>query len=106
MQRKQDVKRMSKKDFIDALQLCRETLQHEYGITSLRMFGSTARNEHREGSDVDLYVDTVTPNPFLLMDAKDFLEEKVGTSVDIVRNHKNLNPRLRRRIEKDGIVIF
>ncbi|MBR6445245.1 MAG: nucleotidyltransferase domain-containing protein [Prevotella sp.] len=97
---------MSKKDFIDALQLCRETLQHEYGITSLRLFGSTARNEYREGSDVDLYVDTLTPNPFLLMDAKDYLEKEVGIPVDIVRNHRNLNPRLRRRIERDGIVIF
>ena len=29
-----------------------------------------------------------------------------GSSVDIVRNHQNLNPRLRKRILKDGIFIF
>ena len=50
--------------------------------------------------------DTETPNPFLLMDAKEFLEEATGVSVDIVRNHQNLNPRLRKRILKDGIFIF
>ena len=58
-----------------------------------------------EGS-VDLFVDTETPNPFLLMDAKEFLENEIGTSFDIVRNHQNLNPRLRKRFLKDGIFIF
>jgi hypothetical protein len=41
-----------------------------------------------------------------LMDAKEFLEKETGTPVDIVRNHQNLNPRLRKRILKDGIFIF
>ena len=59
-----------------------------------------------ESSDVDAFVDTETPNPFLLMDAKEFLERLVGRSVDIIRNHKNLNPRLRSRIERDGVAVF
>lgn len=32
-------------------------LQNTFGITSLRIFGSVARNEHHEGSDVDVYVE-------------------------------------------------
>ena len=31
-------------------------LQNTFGITSLRLFGSVARNEHHKGSDVDVYV--------------------------------------------------
>ena len=68
--------------------------------------GSYLRGEAHEGSDIDVFVDTETPNPFLLMDAKDFLERLVGQSVDIIRNHKNLNPRLRSRIERDGVAVF
>ena len=34
-----------------------EELQNTFGITSLRLFGSVARNEHHEGSDVDVYVE-------------------------------------------------
>ena len=83
-----------------------DILRGKYGITSLSLFGSTARGEQTANSDIDLFVDTETPNPFLLMDAKEFLEQKTGSSVDIVRNHQNLNPRLRRRILKDGIFIF
>ena len=67
---------------------------------------NVARGEDHEGSDVDVFVETDTSNPFLLMDAKDFLERLVGRSVDVIRNHKNLNPRLRSRIERDGVAVF
>jgi hypothetical protein len=73
---------------------------------SLRLFGSIARDEQTDHSDVDVFVDTKTPNPFLLMEAKEFLENSTGRPVDIIRNHSNLNPRLRKRIERDGITVF
>ena len=97
---------MEKDECIKLLRKNMTILKNKYGITSLSLFGSTARDEQKEGSDIDLFVDTETPNPFLLMDAKEFLENETGTSVDIVRNHQNLNPRLRKRIMKDGIFIF
>lgn len=81
-------------------------LQMEYGIKSVSLFGSTARGEQNADSDIDLFVDTQTPNPFKLMDAKEYLEQKTGIPVDIVRNHQHLNPRLRKRIEKDAVIIF
>lgn len=81
-------------------------LKDKYGITSLYLFGSTARGDQTEKSDINLFVETQTANPFLLQDAKEFLEEEIGTTVDIIRDHENLNPRLRKRILKDGITIF
>ena len=97
---------MGKDECIKLLRKYMTILKNKYGITSMSLFGSTARDEQKEGSDIDLFVDTETPNPFLLMDAKEFLENETGISVDIVRNHQNLNPRLRKRIMKDGIFIF
>jgi predicted nucleotidyltransferase len=97
---------MGKDECIKILKKYMNILKSKYGITSMSLFGSTARGEQKEGSDIDLFVDTETPNPFLLMDAKDFLEKETGTSVDIIRNHQNLNPRLRKRILKDGIFVF
>lgn len=97
---------MPRKECIELLSACKDTLQEKYGIVSLRLFGSIARDEQNDGSDVDVFVETKTPNPFLLMEAKDFLEVSTGRSVDIIRNHQNLNPRLRRRIERDGIIVF
>ena len=98
--------RMGKEECIKLLKKYMNILKSEYGITSLSLFGSTARGSQNPNSDIDLFVDTKTPNPFLLMDAKEFLENETGSSVDIVRNHQNLNPKLKKRILKDGILIF
>lgn len=97
---------MTKDACIKILKECMNVLQMEYGIKSVSLFGSTARGEQDADSDIDLFVDTQTPNPFKLMDAKEFLEQKTGTPVDIVRNHQHLNPRLKKRIEKDAVIIF
>ena len=97
---------MSKTDYITILQSCSETLRRDFGIKSLCLFGSIARNENKAASDVDVCVDTETPNPFILMDMKEYLEQLFGCPVDIVRNHKNINPFLKKRIENEGIFIF
>jgi hypothetical protein len=97
---------MTKDDCIRLLKEYMDVLKADYGIKSISLFGSTARGEQTANSDIDLFVDTQTPNPFKLMDAKEFLERISGQSVDIVRNHQQLNPRLRKRIEKDAVTIF
>ena len=97
---------MGKDECIKLLKKYMTILKEKYGITSLSLFGSTARGEQTEQSDIDLFVDTQTPNPFLLQDAKEFLEKEMGTSVDIIRNHEYLNQRLRKRILKDRVTIF
>ena len=50
-----------------------------------------------------IQVETQTPNPFLLASLKDYLESIFKCSVDVVRMHKNMNPLLKSRIERDGI---
>jgi len=97
---------MTTRDCIDILQTCSKELQRDYGIRTLRLFGSMARGENHEDSDIDVFVETETANPFLLMNAKEFLEQRTGLPVDIIRSHENINPRLRKRIEHDGIAVF
>ena len=68
------------------------TITHDFGIKTLRIFGSVSRNEQTENSDLDVCVETETPNPFLLANLKEFLETLFHCSVDVVRIHKNMNP--------------
>lgn len=79
-------------------------LRSYFGVTSLRIFGSVARNEQNEDSDIDVCVD-MKPNLFLHVELKKFLEEQFGCPVDVVRIHKNMNEFLKRQIEKDGILV-
>ena len=61
-------------------------LQNTFGIISLRLFGSVARNEHHEGSNVDVYVE-MPPKFFLIVRLKAYLEELLDNPVDIIRKH-------------------
>lgn len=83
---------MSKTDYINILQGCSSTLRNDYGIKSLRLFGSVARGEDRESSDVDVFVQTETPNPFLLMDAKDFQNGLLGVLLTLFAITRTLIP--------------
>ncbi|RJR40650.1 MAG: hypothetical protein C4567_10760 [Deltaproteobacteria bacterium] len=74
----------------------------KYGILEIGIFGSLARDEGGEDSDVDIFIRTKTPNPFILVHIKEDLEGLTGKHVDIVRMREKMNPFLRERIEKEG----
>ena len=90
-------------DYIATIRQNSSTITHNYGIKTLRIFGSVSRNEQTEQSDLDVCVETETSNPFLLADFKNYLQGLFQCSVDVVRLHKNMNPFFRSRIERDGI---
>lgn len=80
-------------------------LQKRFGIESLSIFGSVARNEQREGSDVDLFV-KMPSRFFNYIEASDYLQSVLGCKVDLICDHKNLRQFFRDQITRDGIVIF
>ena len=80
-------------------------LRKEFGIRSLCIFGSVARNEQNADSDVDVCVD-MDAKMFLVIRLKRFLETILGTSVDVVRLRKNLNPFLKSEIERNGVYVL
>lgn len=96
----------TRNEYIQLLKSCRQTLMQEFGVRSMRIFGSVARNEHKESSDIDICVETETPNPFLIMDLKGYLENLFGCSVDIVRFREKMNPFLKQQIESEGIYVL
>lgn len=95
----------TRQDYINILSHDSMTLKNEFGVKSLRLFGSVARGEQSDSSDVDVCVDML-PKMFLLIRLKRYLETILGTTVDVVRLHENMNPFLKGEIDRDGIVIF
>lgn len=76
-----------------------------YGILKMGVFGSVARNEQHEDSDVDVYFEGELSGLFALAHLKNELEEILGCKVDIVRLRDNMNTLLRRRIEREGVYV-
>ena len=73
-----------------------------YGVRRLRLFGSCARDEAREGSDLDFVVEFEKKTFDAYMDLKEFLENLFGCRVDLVLSSA-IKPRLRPFILKDAI---
>lgn len=77
----------------------------KYSITRIEIFGSVARGEQTENSDVDVYLETSKPNMFALVHIKEDLQSLFGCNVDIVRLRDQMDSLLRNRIEKEGIYV-
>ena len=95
----------STQEYITLLKQHAPLLKSRYGMTSMSLFGSVARGEQTEGSDVDVLVDM----PATLRGvggANDYLEDLSGCHVDMIRNHNRLTPFFRKQVERDGITIF
>lgn len=76
-----------------------------FGVESLAVFGSVARDEASSKSDVDIMVVFRGPATFdQYMDLKFFLEELLGGSVDLV-TRKALKPQLRAQVEQEAIYV-
>ena len=77
----------------------------KYSITRMGIFGSVARGEQTEDSDVDVYLETSKPSMFALVHIKEDLQTLFGCNVDIVRLRERMDTLLKNRIEKEGIYV-
>jgi predicted nucleotidyltransferase len=77
----------------------------KFGVTSLAIFGSVARDEAREDSDVDVLVEfQVAPTFRGYMGLKFFLEDLLGKQVDLV-SRGALKPRVRPYVEREAVYV-
>ena len=77
------------------------------GVGALYLFGSTARDEARSDSDIDLFFDPSRPglSLFDVMDLRDRLSNMLMGRVDVM-TRTSLHPYLRPRIEAEAVRIF
>ena len=90
-------------EYLALLRQYQNSKSETYGIVRIGIFGSVARNEQTEDSDVDICVEMKKPDLFAMVHIKEELQQLFGRSVDIVRLRKNMNPMLLSRIQRDGI---
>lgn len=95
----------TRQEYIDILRSHSDELKSNFGISYMRLFGSVAKDEHHDDSDVDLFV-IMPAKAYTLCAAADYLESILGTSVDLIRKHDNMRPFFLNQIYKHGIDIF
>ena len=86
----------SPEDILKTLTRNREAIRR-HGVRRLGLFGSCARGEATESSDLDFVVEFETKSFDAYMDLKSFLEELFASKVDLVLKD-TLKPRLSKAI--------
>nr|MBA5586394.1 nucleotidyltransferase family protein [Anaerobacillus isosaccharinicus]QOY38719.1 nucleotidyltransferase family protein [Anaerobacillus isosaccharinicus] len=86
----------------EQLKASKKDLQALFGVIKIGIFGSYARGEQQETSDIDILIELGKPIGLEFLDIKYYLEEKLGIPVDLVTKN-SLKPQLREMILEEVI---
>lgn len=95
----------TKEEYIKLIRNKIPILKEKYEVTGLTLFGSVARGDNKEDSDIDLLVE-MPPKLFQVCALNDYFEELLNVKVDLIRKHSHMSNRFLREVNKDGIAIF
>lgn len=95
---------MTKNDVLNYLKEHYEEFHNRYSVEKIGIFGSYARDEATNDSDIDIFV-KMQPNMFDMIAIKEQIERDLHKKVDIIREHKNIKPFFLEMINKDLIYV-
>lgn len=90
---------------LDILRVFKLNNVNKYGIESLALFGSFARNEQKADSDIDILISLKTPSLYLYAGLKNALESVLNRKVDIISAKSKLREEFKESISKDLIYV-
>lgn len=99
-----DIKRT---ELVEQLRGMRATIT-DLGVTGLALFGSRARGDNRDDSDIDLLVDIASDRKFSLLDlvaVADAVEDRLGLPTNVFLR-RSLDPDFLASAYRDEVVIF
>lgn len=92
-------------DSLSRLAALKKMSGKQLGITRLGIFGSVARRENHENSDLDVVVEMDQPTLRRMYQLEESIKNEFGCDVDLVQMRPTLRPLLRQRILKDVIYV-
>ena len=92
-------------EYIKLLRGFKNDHANEYGINRMGIFGSVARGEQSENSDIDVFFEADKISLFRMGGLMYDLKKLFDAPVDVIHAHKNMNPKFKQRIEKDMIYV-
>ena len=92
-------------DCITQLAAFKQASGKQFGIKKLGIFGSVARQENTEDSDIDIVVEVEKPTLSLMYELKEALKAIFKCDVDLVRFRSSLRPLFKSNILNDAIYV-
>lgn len=78
----------------------------KYGLTKVTLFGSHARGDADDASDVDLVIEESVPLGFVRGTIYNELEQELGCPVDLVFGASSLYPFVREAYDREGVTLY
>jgi len=94
--------KMKREDILHYLAEQKPEFERRFGVRKIGLFGSYARGNNHEDSDIDIVVELEKPDLLTLVGIKQTIEEQLNVNVDIVRYRDRMNQMLKKRIERDA----
>ncbi|GAA6433593.1 nucleotidyltransferase family protein [Bacteroides intestinalis] len=92
-------------EIVDRLRAYKEKFADKYGIEQLGLFGSVARGEQDEKSDIDVIIKLRRPSCFTCFGIQEELRKLFHRKVDLITLHENMFRSFRQNLERDAIYI-
>jgi len=96
---------LTRDDVLQILRDNKERFAEQYGVTKLGLFGSFARDEATEESDVDVCVEIANPTYHGMCRLREAIMEKSLREVDLVQVRYGMNAILKKFIERDVVYV-
>lgn len=91
-------------DIISIINKHKVELEDKYKVKEIAIFGSFTRGEQNEDSDIDILVEFKEPVGFLFIHLADYLEEILGTKVDLLTPDA-IKPNRKKYIMEDLVYV-
>ena len=95
---------LDRESTLNELRDLKSELRDRYKVIKIGIFGSVARNEATEESDIDIVVE-MELNILKRIGLKTELEAKFGKEVDVIRYWYGMNKYLKARIERKAVYV-
>ncbi|HDY67096.1 hypothetical protein LCGC14_2978620 [marine sediment metagenome] len=94
------------KEIIKILRQNYKVISNTYGVVSIAVFGSYAKNKQKKRSDIDIFVELKEKYKTFdnFMELKFFLEKIVGRKIDLLIK-ESIREELKSRIFKEAVYV-
>ncbi len=94
---------LSKTDIINLIRNEKKFLKSEFGVITIGLFGSYAKDEQNSDSDIDILVELKEPRFDWLAGLQIYMEKKFRRKIELFRKSNLVKSRFIERVEKDII---
>lgn len=96
---------MTQVQILDFLQKNKTYMETQFGVKKIGLFGSYARNDFKNDSDIDFLVDLKEQKYDFWVSLKIYLEKAFNKKVDVITNGKFIRQSFLETIKKEIIYV-